>query len=116
MTPPRCPHCGAVATADPVGEMIAAMKAGKVATLATPIYTSPTWRPGDTTRCVCPACEPDDEPGGENVHPAPIATKRRRLAWAQYDALNQAKQRREAPSRAEFAAWMRGVAGERGKS
>ena len=34
MSPPRCPHCGAVATADPVGEMIAAMKAGKVATLA----------------------------------------------------------------------------------
>ena len=33
MTPPRCPHCGAV-VADPVGEMIAAMKAGKVATLA----------------------------------------------------------------------------------
>ena len=33
MTPPRCPHCGAVA-ADPVGEMIAAIKAGKVATLA----------------------------------------------------------------------------------
>ena len=32
MTPPRCPHCGAVA--DPVGEMIAAMKAGKVATLS----------------------------------------------------------------------------------
>ena len=30
MTPPRCPHCGAVA--DPVGEMIAAIKAGKVAT------------------------------------------------------------------------------------
>ena len=34
MTPPRCPHCGAAATADPVGEMIAAIKAGKVATLA----------------------------------------------------------------------------------
>jgi len=34
MTPPRCPHCGAAATADPVGEMIAAVKAGKVATLA----------------------------------------------------------------------------------
>ena len=33
MTPPRCPHCGAVA-ADPVGEMIAAMKAGKVAELS----------------------------------------------------------------------------------
>ena len=33
MTPPRCPHCGAVA-ADPVGEMIAAMKAGKVADLS----------------------------------------------------------------------------------
>ena len=32
MTPPRCPHCGAVA--DPVGEMIAAVKAGKVATLS----------------------------------------------------------------------------------
>ena len=31
MTPPRCPHCGSIA--DPVGEMIAAMKAGKVATL-----------------------------------------------------------------------------------
>ena len=34
MTPPRCPHCGAVATADPVGEMIAAIKAGKVATFS----------------------------------------------------------------------------------
>lgn len=33
MTPPRCPHCGAVA-ADPVGEMIAAIQAGKVATLS----------------------------------------------------------------------------------
>ena len=33
MTPPRCPHCGAVA-ADPVGEMIAAMKAGKVVMLS----------------------------------------------------------------------------------
>ena len=30
-------------------------------------YTSPTWRPGDTTRCVCPACEPDDEPGGDDL-------------------------------------------------
>ena len=34
MNPPRCPHCGAVTTADPVGEMIAAIKAGKVATLS----------------------------------------------------------------------------------
>ena len=34
MSPPRCPHCGAVATADPVGEMIAAMKAGKVVMLS----------------------------------------------------------------------------------
>ena len=33
MTPPRCPHCGAVA-ADPVGEMIAAIQAGKVAELS----------------------------------------------------------------------------------
>ena len=32
MSPPRCPHCGAVA--DPVGEMIAAMKAGKVVMLS----------------------------------------------------------------------------------
>lgn len=32
MSPPRCPHCGAVA--DPVGEMIAAMKEGKVSTLS----------------------------------------------------------------------------------
>ena len=32
MTPPRCPHCGAVA--DPVGELIAAIKAGKAATLS----------------------------------------------------------------------------------
>ena len=32
MTPPRCPHCGAVA--DPVGEMIAAVKAGKVVMLS----------------------------------------------------------------------------------
>ena len=34
MTPPRCPHCGAVATADPVGEMIAAIKSGKVVMLS----------------------------------------------------------------------------------
>ena len=33
MSPPRCPHCGAAA-ADPVGEMIAALKAGKVALLS----------------------------------------------------------------------------------
>ena len=33
MTPPRCPHCGGVA-ADPVGEMIAAIQAGKVAELS----------------------------------------------------------------------------------
>ena len=33
MTPPRCPHCGAVAT-DPVGEMLAAIKAGRVAELS----------------------------------------------------------------------------------
>jgi hypothetical protein len=33
VSPPRCPHCGAVA-ADPVGEMIAAIKAGKVALLS----------------------------------------------------------------------------------
>ena len=32
MSPPRCPHCGAVA--DPVGEMIAAVKAGKVVMLS----------------------------------------------------------------------------------
>jgi hypothetical protein len=32
VSPPRCPHCGAAA--DPVGEMIAAIKAGKVALLS----------------------------------------------------------------------------------
>ena len=32
MSPPRCPHCGAVA--DPVGELIAAIKAGKVVMLS----------------------------------------------------------------------------------
>ncbi len=90
-------------------------------------YTSPTWRPGDTTRCVCPVCDPDDEPDGddldggypargENVYRAPVAKGPQRLTRAQRKVLNQAKQRREAPSRAEFAAWMRGVVGERGKS
>ena len=34
---------------------------------ARPIYDAPTWRPGDTTRCVCPACDPDDEPGGDDL-------------------------------------------------
>ena len=38
---------------------------GKVGTLPG-AYTSPTWRPGDTTRCVCPVCDPDDEPGGDD--------------------------------------------------
>ncbi len=33
MNPPRCPHCGA-AVSDPVGEVIAAIKAGKVALLS----------------------------------------------------------------------------------
>ena len=46
MTPPRCPHCGAVA-ADPVGEMIAAMKAGKVAEL------SPSTKPADILHARC---------------------------------------------------------------
>ena len=34
---------------------------------ARPIYDSPTWRPGDTARCVCLACDPDDELGGDNL-------------------------------------------------
>ncbi len=45
-----------------------------------------------------------------------IAPKGRRLTRAKRKALTEAKARREAPSRAEFAAWMRGVAGERSKS
>ena len=39
---------------------------GKIGTLPGS-YISPTWRPGDTTRCVCPACDPDDEPGGDDL-------------------------------------------------
>ena len=77
--------------------------------------------------CACPACDPDDEPGGDdldggyparglNVYRAPVAKGPQRLTRAQRKVLNQAKQHREAPSRAEFAAWMRGVVGERGKS
>lgn len=77
---------------------------------ARPISTSPAWRPGDTMRCACPVCDPA---AGENACRASVATKRRSLAWAQHDALNRAKQAQEAPSRAEFAAWMRGVVGER---
>jgi hypothetical protein len=61
---------------------------------AKPIYTSPSWRPGDTTRCVCPVCDPDDEPGGDDldggypakrrkVYRAPIAPKGKRLTRAQ---------------------------------
>ncbi len=87
---------------------------GKVGTIPG-AYTSPTWRPGDTTRCVCPACDPDDEPGGddldggypargENVYRAPVAKGQRRITRAQRKVLNQAKQRRVC-----------GV-GERGKS
>ena len=82
--------------------------------------------PGAVGGCTCPACDPDDEPEdhddtgyparGENVYRAPVAKGQRRITRAQRKVLNQAKQRREAPSRAEFAAWMRGVVGERSKS
>ena len=76
--PPRRPDCRG---------------SGKVGTLPGG-YTSPTWRPGDTTCCVCPVCDPDDEPGGddldggypargENVYRAPVARGQRRLSRAQ---------------------------------
>ena len=66
---------------------------GKVGTIPG-AYTSPTWRPGDTTRCACPACDPDDEPGGddldggypargENVYRALVAPKGKRTTRAQ---------------------------------
>jgi hypothetical protein len=76
--------------------------------------------------CACPVCDPDDEPEdhddtgyparGLNVYRAPVAKGPQRLTRAQRKVLNQAKQRREAPSRTEFAARMRSVVGERGKS
>lgn len=80
---------------------------------ARPIYTSPTWRPGDTTRCVCPACDPDDEPGGddldggypargENVYRAPVAKGARRLTRAQRKVANLLKNAR----RSELIAWL----------
>ena len=69
---------------------------GKVGTIPG-AYTSPTWRPGDTTRCVCAACDPDDEPGGDDldggypargakVYRAPVAKGARRLTRAQRKA------------------------------
>ncbi len=66
---------------------------GKVGTLPG-AYVSSSWRPGDTTRCVCPVCDPDDEPGGDDldggyparrrkVYRAPIAPKGTCLTRAQ---------------------------------
>jgi hypothetical protein len=80
---------------------------------AKPIRTSPTWRPGDTTRCVCPACDPDDEPGGDGldggyparrrkVYRAPVASKRRHLTRAQ----RKAAQAQANARRASVLAWL----------
>ena len=63
--------------------------------------------------CVCPACDPDDEPGGddldggypargENVYRAPVATGPRRLTRAQRKAANLLTNAR----RAELLAWL----------
>lgn len=76
-------------------------------------YASPTWRPGDTTRCICPVCDPDDEPNGddldggypargENVYYAPVAPKRKHPTRAQ----RKAAQHQSNARRASVLAWL----------